>query len=152
MTWEPTDEDLKRAREALPMLPDGADRVRAALIAGAGPRIDALEADLERERLRRAACGVAALGYDGERLPPGHLAHSASYDDVRRLRDECEALRRAQAWNPIDTAPRDGSRILLWLPNHAPGRVVVGAWSFDYLEPEFWHPTHWMPLPKGPTP
>lgn len=63
-------------------------------------------------------------------------------------------------WQTIDTAPKDGSRILTW-SDHL-GRVV--AFWFDPKvtpEPVGWieagrdaytlEPTHWMPLPDPPT-
>lgn len=54
-------------------------------------------------------------------------------------------------WQPINTAPRDGSEFLAWIPS-------------GYHDVVFWHvladhwttgedrvyPTHWMPLPRGP--
>jgi hypothetical protein len=41
----------------------------------------------ERERVRLAGCGVAALGYvKDDEMKPGDYGHSASLDDVLRLR------------------------------------------------------------------
>ena len=74
-------------------------------------------------------------------------------------------------WQPIETAPRDGTIILLY----AKPTVVAGRWSdagtgkypWDFLDgetsdPEAWPlnamhdneygPTHWMPLPEPPLP
>lgn len=65
-----------------------------------------------------------------------------------------------QVWQPIETAPKDGTSILV----AAPGGVVTEAsWSsrdngwFDAygLREDPWegnklHPTHWMPLPEPP--
>lgn len=60
-------------------------------------RIKELEAELERERLRLAACGSAALGYfDGCK----DEYKSASLDDVLRLREQLAALHQR-----IDDAP-----------------------------------------------
>lgn len=53
--------------------------------------VERLKAELEHERLRLAACGVAALGYTDD---PG-CAGSASFDDVLRLRADNKRLREA---------------------------------------------------------
>lgn len=57
-------------------------------------------------------------------------------------------------WQPIATAPKDESFVLLWWP-HWSSRAVVGqcrfgAWSAEHF-PTSWDdepPTHWMPLPE----
>lgn len=72
-------------------------------------------------------------------------------------------------WQPIDTAPKDGTQVLLY----ERGRIDLGRYSkirrFDHdrvtLEFEGWSvsgvvsvlrhepaPTHWMPLPPCPVP
>jgi hypothetical protein len=56
-------------------------------------RIEKLEAELERERMRLAGCGVAALGYfEGCRDD----YKSASLDDVLRLKASCDELSSAK--------------------------------------------------------
>jgi hypothetical protein len=80
-------------------------------------------------------------------------------------------------WQPIETAPKDGTDIILM----APGRVTIGHWTtedecrvdvgdcggecrcreYDYTDPSWisWDggftlehpPTHWMPLPNPPS-
>ena len=75
-------------------------------------------------------------------------------------------------WNTIETAPRDGSRLLLYqaTPGDYGGVQTVGRWHIQitrYRQPDgtwlettapgywlgdiggFW-PTHWMPLPAPP--
>lgn len=57
-------------------------------------------------------------------------------------------------WQPIETAPRDGTFILC---AHDSGYVNIlqfcsdGWWSRNtgYYDPEY--PTHWMPLPLPPS-
>lgn len=66
-------------------------------------------------------------------------------------------------WQPIETAPRDGTRILAWGTLHAPGWndgerpsieiTVYGYGGFaGWYAPAMggWEPTHWMPLPEAP--
>lgn len=55
------------------------------------------------------------------------------------------------SWQPIDTAPKDGTEFLGWFP----GSTVMiwwmgqgGVWGNDFWEGEA--PTHWMPLPEPP--
>lgn len=66
-------------------------------------------------------------------------------------------------WQPIKTAPKDGTIILLtggqetlagyWEQEHAPAALIGRGWQV------YWHPTakvpdrrptHWMPLPAPP--
>lgn len=63
----------------------------------------------------------------------------------------------AQAWQPIETAPKDGTRVLVYC--RYAGRLVAGA-EWRHSEPRAiqWEavngvivtPTHWMPLPAAP--
>lgn len=67
-------------------------------------------------------------------------------------------------WRPIETAPKDGSWILLRGESgyvRTPYRVAVGHWAVEYRPLSPWQtsercsfgddgapPTHWMPLPE----
>ena len=70
-------------------------------------------------------------------------------------------------WQPIETAPKDGTEILLWGPyceRPSPAKWYDGKWcaywdGFRVIESEgdfgtdyreFDVPTHWMPLPDPP--
>lgn len=76
-------------------------------------------------------------------------------------------------WQPIETAPRDGTQILLCRAWDAEGRAITGdswglhvqvaAWWGDKEDGEwivycsfpdeprlFFEPTHWMPVPRNP--
>lgn len=76
-----------------------------------------------------------------------------------------------QGWQPIATAPRDGSWILLaggevdyqWDYDEQPpmvvgflhqGPLLGDLWMMGYFESgyigEYENPTHWMPLPPSP--
>jgi hypothetical protein len=55
------------------------------------------------------------------------------------------------SWQPIDTAPRDGTVIDVWHPTY--GRLVDQWWDsedgwFSFHDDD--GPTHWMHLPEPP--
>ena len=59
------------------------------------------------------------------------------------------------AWQPIGTAPKDGTEVLL--KTSRTGRIANGLWNAVNSEHGFWvwayiqaEPNHWMPLPKPP--
>ena len=60
-------------------------------------------------------------------------------------------------WQPIETAPKDGARVLLWVPPYGPstGHFDVHAsapmWRCHSVLNREAQPTHWMPLPPAPT-
>jgi hypothetical protein len=114
-------------------------------------------------------------------------------EDVRRLLEDIfdatpscansvadEILGILGGWQPIETAPLNGTPLLLYVPgvnswNRRAGMpdIVVGLWEGDqgggvwlsdigdvdqgyestgaYFEHEVLRPTHWMPLPAAPT-
>ena len=53
---------------------------------------------------------------------------------------------QAVTWQPIETAPKDGVRLLLALSN---GAVVIGRWT-DEDAKQPCGPTDWQPLPAHP--
>lgn len=76
------------------------------------------------------------------------------------------------SWMPIETAPQDGTRVLLWCPNRFGGFMEKGSFRRDAnaspSEGPLWlddiyddystgyastplSPTHWQPLPAPPT-
>jgi hypothetical protein len=81
-------------------------------------------------------------------------------------------------WQPIDTAPKDGTSVLIFIPDTKYGgkydSVTISRWYVHYMngqpnprrKPEWEqkdmyagmgsyqgpiYPTHWMPLPTPPT-
>lgn len=64
-------------------------------------------------------------------------------------------------WQPIETAPKDGTEIDLWaggfrFPDSKYYKDAWRYWGPDDYDSQEWvkiiHPvTHWMPLPKPPT-
>lgn len=75
---------------------------------------------------------------------------------------------KATTWQPIETAPKDGTWIILAGPSGyvtTPLRCEVAHWYPEYHPRNPWQthsndpfsdggeePTHWMPLPEPPTP
>ncbi len=71
-------------------------------------------------------------------------------------------------WQPISTAPKDGSAILCYDPTDEDNPMYVVRWDeymVHWLEDEMitgewleaggerystWQPTHWIPLPEKP--
>jgi hypothetical protein len=74
-------------------------------------------------------------------------------------------------WQPIETAPKDGTPILIWQPDRDPKpndgycddhRYAIGYWRLAHpgwtINATPWgnrnsasvNPTHWMPLPEPP--
>jgi len=66
----------------------------------------------------------------------------------------CSPGPAGSVWQPIDTAPKDGTRILLWNEIwEAPstGQYYFEGWRIDFSVPPFkYQPTHWMQLPDTP--
>lgn len=60
-------------------------------------------------------------------------------------------------WQPIDTAPRDGTEILICdaVTTYTPYRAYPALWEPEYgwRDPDWdggYDPTHWMPMPPPP--
>lgn len=65
-------------------------------------------------------------------------------------------------WMTIDSAPKDGRKVLLWQPGRAPYLGSRDADDSEWWTDEDWandahrifpptcEPTHWMPIPPAP--
>ena len=110
----------------------------------------------EREAEIRARCGVTAL------------LSSEVEPLLRELDATRAALAQATTWQPMESAPKDGTNILAWLAtwempafvNWRVGRSGIAMWN-DAVEHDnemdgsdaYSHPpTHWLPLPAPPKP
>lgn len=49
-------------------------------------------------------------------------------------------------WQPIETAPKDGTPVLTW-----DGAECMVLAYYDDGTPDYYQPTHWMPLPHPPS-
>lgn len=86
--------------------------------------------------------------------------------DPQLLTEAAACIREMVEWRPIETAPRDGTRVLLFsVPNEVPSlrpHIADGYWkaSTGLMAPGLWMlgqsvgpsfcPTHWLPLPPAP--
>lgn len=82
------------------------------------------------------------------------LLLAAQYREIDRLRDLIMHHGIAPAWQPIETAPKDGTRVLACAPGDEP---VIVSWSPLWFAD--WYDDHdrqesevsvWQPLPALP--
>src|SRR5688572_20436745 len=73
-----------------------------------------------------------------------------------------ESLKQAE-WQPIDSAPKDGTAVLCFIPlptmsDQSNSRILVmrwndgAGWRTDVHPLQAFEPTHWMHLPAAPIP
>ena len=95
---------------------------------------------------------VIAAGYDPRDLPDG------MEDLLKKVFDHGgECARLEDEWQPIETAPKDGTHFLAYEPcgdmyraaYHQDGYIMAFGGQPVVDTPE---PTHWMPLLEPPTP
>lgn len=113
-------------------------------------------------------------------LVPADSGYAVKFEDYFKLEAELAALKgenesmKRDQWQPIETAPKDGTVIDLWHeefgrfpgcswghPIHCCGEMgslcdsdwhsLPEGWVDEYNEPQHLHDfTNWMPLPKPP--
>ena len=111
------------------------------------------------EAMRKA---IADCAPDPDR-PYGHTEAQAALAAI-----EAQGWMVVQGWQPIESAPKDGTSILACVSGYVPSQVQwvefdgVGKWSDDpemfmeeyhfraYFSGTAYDPTHWMPLPTSP--
>lgn len=103
---------------------------------------------------------VERLRYHSESQVTGKL--QLTNPDGPEAAAEIERLRAASQWQPIETAPKDGTWVLLLWPMTRTNVMVSGKYYISARDfEEMWlsqpsvesthEPTHWMPLPSPPT-
>ena len=87
------------------------------------------------------------------------LTYDKNEEDRSHLVWRARTIIESDEWKPIETAPKDGTEILMWsqydgiVVGHYSKSVWADGWIIydarsDTIE---LHPTHWMPLPQPPT-
>jgi hypothetical protein len=123
----------------------------------------------DRKLVQCDICGISHFSWQDRPIEYSLLARAEAAEQLAeaaasQLRAAVDAYERAEgklAWRPIETAPKDGTHILL----SAPGRVTCGEWIVpngpDWDDEPLWGswdgnfseenpPTHWQPLPAPP--
>ena len=91
----------------------------------------------------------------------GSIKCQMDTEDARFLYDLARRADLVPQWLPIETAPKDGSDLILWPGLRRPVAPAVGAWLDTKGGPcwydlsvghhnGLWKPTRWMPLPDAP--
>lgn len=103
------------------------------------------------------ALGIANVRRAVFNLPPVEFLTTVDPTMREQLRTEARAALAAagyvieQDWQPIETAPRDGTRFIAWWQPCA--QVPDGRWheckwtGGGWYHPFFTEPTHWKPPP-----
>jgi hypothetical protein len=87
-------------------------------------------------------------------LAAHHSLSTGHADTIESLLDELlpqleDRLRAAQQWQPIETAPKDGTT---FIARQDPADIYMESWDDWYgsKEGKRWNgePTHWIPMPK----
>lgn len=64
----------------------------------------------------------------------------------------------SDAWQPIETARKDGTAVIVW-PPISRGTITIASWSHSFWDHRHYDgnpcwsppkPTHWRPLLTGP--
>lgn len=87
-------------------------------------------------------------------LIPDDSGFAVKFEDYCKLETELAALKAENEWQPIETAPKDGTVFLAWR-KHATHPLMVSYeslydWFANYDSEPVYNLTHWMPLPKPP--
>lgn len=132
----------------------------------ATPQEPDLREDIERHNAEIQRLGNAVR--DGSATP--EMAYAWLTHPYVCTSDMVKAAARIMAsappavWQPIETAPKDGTPVLLLWFDAETGAAPMHRVGFWHSREQAWcdthrvlhnqhsHPTHWMPLPSPPTP
>ena len=110
-------------------------------------------------KLPEPACTVSPYEVNHIFWEAGHEqagCGSSLFTESQMLQFRRDALEEAQAWLPIESAPKDGTEVIT---GHPDGSIDVLRWLEVKTNRRGWTdgeyfalswPTHWMPLPVPP--
>lgn len=112
------------------------------------------------ERMARAICksktceGFACCQWPANMGRTNCPVKNGGYDDAAIAALSASAA-PGVGWQPIETAPRDGTHILCWLPGYSACEILYASaegWCManGYYLKGTADPTHWQPLPAPP--
>ena len=116
------------------------------------------------EKLREAVAHVKDAYGDNCWLPYEDEDGAKAFSVIESALSELAHRRAEQTWQPIETAPKDGTKVLLGrfvlnCPEGKNGRMAVDFWhtvnphgyeGWGKFNTRYWPATHWMPLPTPP--
>lgn len=98
------------------------------------------------ERLREMATHM-------EGFHPANTAYGVTAAEAQAMARELLSRRESDEWQPIETAPTDGSRVLAWCASWS-NALTVQYYGYRWGAVEgkfpFNQPTHWRHLPQSP--
>ena len=132
---------------------------------------DALKSVSPSNEARRAARDAMADAANALSKADQIIAMQSQGEEGGSSRDHALSAGSAlDGWRPIETAPKDGSEVLLWIVHTGSDfnpepfeRLSVGYWERANTTPGFEHParwerkwigepTHWQTMPQPPSP
>lgn len=159
-----TDEQADALRKWMPAGPED-EKARAQLVGNAmaeeAERIGAALQAMEHSTVAKLAAEGVEVSFHGD----GRVTGSHKFKSFEAAHAILDIGRKVPGppWQPIETAPKDGTHFLAYGPDEYGNykRMAVMSYStFGRLyishvvgceyEEDLQHPTHWMPLPEPP--
>lgn len=113
------------------------------------PQTDVMPLPSDDPLLAEALKWVQGFNHDGTYKDPAYIA-------FREVLNRYAALSQSKdGWQPIETAPKDNTRIIVycndfWETIVRWNSLLGDFWLDDSMDTPDGEPTHWMPLPSPP--